>query len=214
VASSATCALRTVVHGFERLEAYGGIGLQPSVAVLGAGPVGLYAVAMSIACGAAQTISSGAPAARVALAARWGAAHTVNLDEVKDARERIRLVKEWTEGRGADLVIEAAGPPSAFEEGLEMVRRGGRLLVIGATGGRNVQISPRRINKDMVEVIGVISAHVGHFYKAMQFLERNRDRFDFSAMISSRYPLERVNEALESMAALRDIKPAVIPGGA
>jgi len=211
VASSATCALRTVVHAFDRLEQYGGIGVQPSIAVLGTGPVGLYALAMCIACGSAQTISIGAPEARVALAQKWGASYAINLDEVRDGRERIEMVKKWTGGRGADVVIEAAGPPAAFEEGLAMVRRGGRFLVIGTTGGRNVTISPRRINRDMVEIIGVTSAHVGHFYKAMQFLKANRNRFDFSQMITNRYPLSDVNTALEEMAALREIKPAIIP---
>ena len=211
VVSSATCALRTVVHGFERLDQYGGLGVQPSVVVLGTGPVGLYAVAMALASGASQVISIGAPTARVALAQQWGATHAINLSEVEDARERIQMVKNYTGGRGADLVIEAAGPPSAFEEGLEMVRRGGRFLVIGTTAGRPVQISPRRFNKDMVEVIGVVAAHVGHFYKALQFLKSNADRFDFSAMITSRYPLAQINEALESMAALREIKPAILP---
>ena len=211
VASSATCALRTVVHAFERLDQYGGIGVQPTIAVLGTGPVGLYALAMSIASGAALTISIGAPQARIALATKWGAGHTINLDEVQNGRERIEMVRKWTGGRGADLVIEAAGPPSAFEEGIEMVRRGGRFLVIGTTGGRKVEISPRRINRDMVEIIGVTSAHVGHFYKAIQFLRSNANRFDFSQMITRRFSLSDVNTALEEMAALREIKPAIIP---
>ncbi len=211
VASSATCALRTVVHGFERLDQHGGIGVQPTIAVLGTGPVGLYALAMAMASGAGQTISIGAPQLRVELAREWGATETINLDEVTDGRERIEMVKRWTEGRGADIVIEAAGPPSAFEEGLQMVRRGGRFLVIGTTGGRDVSFSPRRINKDMVEMIGVVSASVAHFYKALRFLESNAERFDFSRMITNRYALEDVNEALENMAALKEIKPAVLP---
>jgi threonine dehydrogenase-like Zn-dependent dehydrogenase len=211
VASSATCALRTVVHAFERLDQYGGIGVQPSVVVLGTGPVGLYALAMSIVSGASVVISIGAPAARVALARKWGAQLAIDLDETRDGRERIELVKQWTGGRGADLVIEAAGPASAFEEGIEMVRRGGRFLVIGVTGGRKVEISPRRINRDMVEMIGVTSAHVGHFYKAMRFLEANQARFDFRQMISNRYLLADINAALEAMAAMREIKPAIIP---
>jgi threonine dehydrogenase-like Zn-dependent dehydrogenase len=166
---------------------------------------------MSIVSGASLVVSIGAPEARIALARSWGAHQTINLDEVRDGRERIEMVKRWTGGRGADLVIEAAGPPSAFEEGIEMVRRGGRFLVIGVTGGRKVEISPRRINRDMVEIIGVTSAHVGHFFKAMQFLEANQNRFAFRQMISNRYPLADVNAALEQMAAMREIKPAVIP---
>jgi len=212
VASSATCALRTVVHGFERLETFGGIGVQPSVVVLGAGPVGLYALAMSIASGAALTISIGAPAQRVQLAQAWGATHTVNLEEVKDAQDRVEMVRQWTGGRGADLVIDAAGPVAAFEDALAMVRRGGRILVIGQSTQNTIPFSPRRINKDMLEIIGVVSAHVTHFYKAMQFLASQRHRFRFEDMLTNSYPLTEVTEALESMAALREIKPAILPG--
>ncbi len=211
IASSATCALRTVVHGFERLHAYGGFGVQPSVVVLGCGPVGLYALAMAITSGAGLTINIGAPAQRIKLAQKWGATHTVNLDDVKDPRERIEMVKKWTSGRGADLVIEAAGPAKAFQEAAEMVRRGGRILVIGQTADKPIEFSPRRINTGMLDIIGVISAHVEHFYKAMQFLKNNRDRFSFGDMIGNRYPLTQVTTALESMAALREIKPAIIP---
>jgi Zn-dependent alcohol dehydrogenase len=57
----------------------------------------------------------------------------------------------------------------------------------------------------------VTSAHAGHFYKAMQFLNSNQHRFDFSHMITKRYPLADVNTALEEMAALREIKPAILP---
>jgi threonine dehydrogenase-like Zn-dependent dehydrogenase len=62
-----------------------------------------------------------------------------------------------------------------------------------------------------VEIIGVTSAHVGHFYKAMQFLKSNAARFDFKEMITNRYPLTQVNEALEAMASMREIKPAIVP---
>ncbi|MBI2820068.1 MAG: zinc-binding dehydrogenase [Acidobacteria bacterium] len=211
VASSATCALRTVVHGFERLEFSGGLGIQPSVAILGTGPVGLYALAMSIASGAGLTISIGAPASRIQLAQKWGANYTINLEEVKEPRERIEQVKKWTAGRGADLVIEAAGPATAFQEGLEMVRRGGRYLVIGQTSQDSVPLYPRRINLDMLQIIGVVSAHATHFYKAMQFLRNYRHKFSFGDMVTNRYPLTQVMGALEAMASMREIKPAVIP---
>lgn len=211
VAASATCALRTIVHGFERLYALGGFGVQPTVAVLGTGPVGLYAVAMSIASGAGQTISIGAPKLRVELARKWGAACAINLEEVTDPRERIEMVKKRTGGRGADIVIEAAGPAAAFQEGLEMVRRGGQYLVIGQTSNKSIEFYPRKVNLDMLQIVGVVSAHVEHFYKALQFLKNHQDRFRFSDMITNTYPLEQVNEALESMAALQEIKPAIVP---
>ena len=211
VGSSAPYALSTVVHGFERLHAFGGIGVQQTVVVLGTEPVGPHALAMAITAGAGQTVSIGAPKQRIDLARKWGATYTINLDEVKDPRERIEMVKKWTGGRGADIVIEAAGPVSAFQEGLDMVRRGGRFLIIGQGSSKTIDFNPRRINKDMLEIIGVISAHVEHFYKAMQFLKNNSQRFSFGDMISNSYPLSEVTTALEEMEAMREVKPAIIP---
>ena len=80
--------------GHEMVGRIAALGIQPTVVVLGTGPVGLYALAMSIASGAGQTISIGAPAARVELAQKWGAARTINLEEVADPRERIEMVKK------------------------------------------------------------------------------------------------------------------------
>ena len=116
-----------------------------------------------------------------------------------------------TDGRGADPVIVAAGPAAAFEEGLNMVRRGGRFLVIGQATAKTVAFSPRRVNIGMLNIIGVVSAYVEHFYKAMQFLKNNQHRFNFHEMVTNSYSLSRVNDALEAMAAMREIKPDIIP---
>ncbi len=211
MASSATCALRTVVHGFERLEKLGGLGIQPSVLILGSGPIGLYSLAMARVSGAAKTIVVGAPKMRLELARKWGADHIIDIEEVIDSEERKRMILDLTDGRGPDVVIEAAGPSIAFKEGLEIVRRGGRYLVIGQTDPAPIAINPRRINLDQLEIIGVLSAYVPHYYKAMQFLKNNWKRFPFSDLISNTYTLDQVNQALQSMAELKEIKPALIP---
>jgi len=208
VVASGTCALRTIVHGFERL---GGLRVQESVLILGCGPVGLYALAMALVSGAAKTIVVGAPRQRLALAEQWGAHHTINLEEVPSAEERKKLILDLTEGRGPDVVIECAGPSAAFKDGLELVRRGGRFLVIGQTDPTPISIVPSLINLRSIELIGVASATVAHFYKAMQFLQNNRQRFSFLDLISNTYRLEEANAALKSMEQLREIKPAILP---
>ncbi len=210
VLASATCAFRTVVHGFERL---GGLGVQSSVLILGCGPVGLYALALSLVSGAARTIVVGAPQRRLELAKKWGADHVINIEEVPDPDERKGRVLEWTDGRGPDVVIECAGPSVAFRDGLEVIRRGGKFLVIGQTDPTPVSIVPSMINLRNIEIIGVLSASIPHFYKAVQFLQNNWHRFSFTDLISSTYRLEEANRALTSMAELREIKPAVLPFG-
>ena len=208
VAASGTCALRTVVHGFERL---GGLGIQESVLILGSGPVGLYALAMSLVSGAARTIMLGAPQQRLDLAKQWGAHHTINIEDMPNAEERKQLILDLTAGRGPDVVIECAGPSAAFKDGLELIRRGGKYLVIGQTDPSPISIVPSMINLRNIDIIGIAGAAVPHFYKAMQFLQNNQQRFSFLDLISNTYRLEEANSAIESMARLQEIKPAIVP---
>ena len=63
----------------------------------------------------------------------------------------------------------------------------------------------------MLEIIGVVSAHVSHFYKTMQFLKAQRHCFRFDDIVTNGYPLAQFTEALQSMAALREIKPVILP---
>ena len=68
--------------------------------ILGCGPVGLYALAMALVSGAAKTIVLG-PTTRLALAEKWGAHHTINIEEVPNAEERKKLILDLTDGTGA-----------------------------------------------------------------------------------------------------------------
>ena len=206
LASAASCALRTVVHGFDRL---GRIEDRETVVVQGAGPLGLYAAAMAVRAGAHQVIVIGAPANRLAVADTWGATHTINIDDVPDARERRRTIRDLTGRRGADVVIEVSGGSTAFPEGIDLTRRGGRYLVVGQVGEHTAEIAPRLIVEKQLSVIGVMSGDTKHYYKALQFIHNNRDRFSFEDMLSNRYPLERINDAMESMRAFREVKAVV-----
>jgi L-iditol 2-dehydrogenase len=207
LASAASCALRTVVHGFDRL---GRIENRESVVIQGAGPLGLYATAMAVQSGAQQVIVIGAPASRLEVARKWGASHTINIDDVPEARERRSMVRTLTERRGGDLVIEVSGGATAFPEGIDLVRRGGRYLVIGQVGAQQPPIAPRLIVEKQLTILGVMSGDTDHYYKALQFLKHNRQRFSFEDMLSNRYPLEQINEALEAMRTFREVKAVVV----
>ncbi len=145
--------VRSVVHAFERL----GTLREPEIVVVqGTGPVGLFSVVMAARSGAAKVIAIGAPAQRLEVAKKWGADHTISVD-VPHA-ERVNQVKELTGGIGADLVIEGSGARSAFIEGVDLVRRGGRFLVIGQVGPDSV--SPPWWAKD-ADIIGYIRQCIG-----------------------------------------------------
>ncbi|HEV8409296.1 MAG TPA: alcohol dehydrogenase catalytic domain-containing protein [Gemmatimonadaceae bacterium] len=90
------CGLVTSVHAVER----GDVRLGSSVAVLGAGPVGLGAIALAKLAGAHPVIAIGAPEQRLEFAKKMGATHTISLD-VPPA-DRAAQVREITGGHGAD----------------------------------------------------------------------------------------------------------------
>ncbi|MFI0776580.1 alcohol dehydrogenase catalytic domain-containing protein [Streptomyces sp. NPDC021212] len=97
-----------------------------TVAVVGAGPVGLAAIAT------AEYFSPGRIIAVDLAPARLDAAKQVGADAVADATEEPeRLIDDLTEGLGADVVIEAVGTPRSFEACTRMVRPGGRIANIG-----------------------------------------------------------------------------------
>jgi alcohol dehydrogenase len=100
-----------------------------SVVVLGMGPVGLCAVQAARHAGAEPVLAVDSVAERLEMAARFGAT-PVHLEE-QDPRAEI---KAHTEGRGADVGIEAVGNPQALDMAIRLTRRAGRLAVVGVHG--------------------------------------------------------------------------------
>jgi L-iditol 2-dehydrogenase len=200
------CALRTSVGGYER---FGAIGFQDSVVIQGAGPVGLYSLLMAVASGAGQVIVVGAPRERLELAKLWGATSTINLDEVGDPARRKEQILALTQGRGPEVVVECSGVPSAFNEGLDMIQRGGRYLVMGQTSAHTVPVAPGLITGKGLAVIGASGASIPHYYKGLQFVRKNRTKYPLAAIVTHRFQLEEINEALATMASGKAIKPVI-----
>lgn len=207
VAASATCAFRTIVHGYEKI---GRIDTHETVLVQGTGPVGLYALAYAIESGARQTVVIGAPKSRLDIARKWGADVVLDL-EATDMPTRRDQVLEITDGRGADLVVECSGANVAVEEGMELVRRGGRYLIIGASEALPAAIRPTYFNLRQLTVAGTMSGDIQHYYRALSFLQDHQDRFSFGDLLGSRFSLEEVGGALAGMETMREIKPVIVP---
>ena len=103
-----------------------GISPGDTVAVVGAGPVGFFAIQAARAAGAGEVLALELEPERLALAERVGA---VPIDV--RARNAQTAVDELTGGRGADVVIDAVGSAPEFERALDVVRRGGTVVVVG-----------------------------------------------------------------------------------
>jgi 2-desacetyl-2-hydroxyethyl bacteriochlorophyllide A dehydrogenase len=127
VALFAGDVMGTGYHAIEALD------LEPggSVAVLGLGPVGLCAVQVAKAAGAAQVIGVDSVEERLRMAEAFGAT-PVHLTE-EDARG---AVKEATEGRGVDGAVDAVGHPDALEMACRLARKAGTVAAIGVYSER------------------------------------------------------------------------------
>ncbi|MFI5311759.1 MAG: zinc-binding dehydrogenase [Gemmatimonadales bacterium] len=201
------CGLVTSVHAIERGE----VRLGSSVAVLGAGPVGQAAIALARLSGAHPVIAVGAPAPRLAFAMKMGATHTIGLD-VPPA-ERAAQVRAINGGRGVDVVIEAAGDPSAVPQALDLVRDGGRVVIAGQyTDGGDVSINPHlQINKKHVEIRGCWGCDFSHVYRAVQLLAEQGRSLPWAEAITAKYGLEKANEALAAVEKREVVKAVIAP---
>jgi L-iditol 2-dehydrogenase len=199
------CGLVTAVHALER----GDVRLGASVAVLGAGPVGIAAGALAMLGGAYPVIVIGAPEQRLAFAREMGATHTIALD-VPPA-DRAAQVRALTGGRGVDVAIEAAGDPAAVPQALDLVRDGGRVVVAGQyTDGGEVAINPHaQINRKHVEIRGCWGSDFSHVHRALALLACQAHVLPWERAISGRYRLERAGDALAAVER-RDVVKALI----
>jgi L-iditol 2-dehydrogenase len=200
------CAFRTVVGAFER---FGGIRFQENIVIQGSGPVGLYATVMAAESGAGRIIVVGAPANRLALALKWGATDVISIDEMKSAADRKNRILELTEGRGPEVVVECSGVPMAFSEGLDMIQKGGRYLVVGQTSAHTIPVAPGLVTGKGLQIIGASGASIPHYYKALQFISKMKNKYPFGDIVTHKFALEDIMKAYEVMASGEAIKPVI-----
>jgi len=207
LASLSSCALRSVMNAIDVLD---GIGAAEVVAIQGAGPLGLLATAVAKVAGARRVITIGDPDARLAIARDFGADETISVEHTSPA-ERTDRVRAASDGRGADIVMEFAGHPQAFNEGLDMIRRGGRYVVVGQLGSGTTTFRPALIVSKQLKILGSLSGRAKAYWKALDFISAHQGRIPFHRMISNRYSLDQIDTAMERMKRYQEIKPVIEP---
>ncbi|HJR53358.1 MAG TPA: zinc-binding dehydrogenase, partial [Gemmatimonadota bacterium] len=205
----AGCGLPTALHAVDRA----GIRLGDRVAVQGSGPVGLSAAILARLSGASSVIVLGDPAGRLDAALAFGADATIPVGET-NADERVERVRELTDGRGADVTIEATGVPAAVREGMRMTRDGGRLVVVGQyTDAGDATYNPHAdINRRHLEVRGTWGFDYSHVHRAMEIVARRGDDVRWERAITRAYALDEMDRALDDVEAGGVVKAVVRPG--
>lgn len=202
------CGLPTALHAIDRAE----IAIGETVLVLGCGPVGLSAVAFARASGAGKVLCIGAPKLRLDAACAIGADAVCDLDE-HDSAERHAWVLSQTEGRGADITIEAAGAPVAAVEAQRFTRDAGRVVIVGQyTDHGPTDWNPHtELNKKHLDVRGCWGSDFSHFYRGVQWLADAERGAPWDSVPLESYSLEQCNEALSAVESGRVVKALVRP---
>jgi len=172
-----------------------------TAAVIGAGPIGLMFAALLKAAGA--TVLSIEPAPLRAEVAR-----AVGADRVVDPQvaDPVQAALELTDGLGADVVVDAVG--SQLPAALELVRKGGRIVLFGINDQARAEVAQSRITRSELSLVG---GYVGRpddvFPAAVRLLERGQ--VDLEPLVTHRIGLPELPVALEELRAGRAVKVEV-----
>jgi L-iditol 2-dehydrogenase len=141
-----------------------------------------------------------------------GAAATLNI-ETADEQTRAQWVLEHTEGRGADVTIEATGAPPAVVEAMRYTRDAGRVLVVGQyTDHGEVSFNPHLdLNRKHLDVRGCWGSDFSHFYRGVQIMADPLRSQAWSLLKLDRYHLNEANEALAAVSAGTVVKALIAP---
>lgn len=195
--------LVTVVHGWHK------VAIQPGerVAIIGAGgPISLLHLQLALKSGAAQVIAVGHSPARLDVARKLGASVIINARET----DSVTAIRDLTEGRGADVVIECAGSKLAWESAVESVRRGGRVLWFGGLpAGTKVEVDATRVHYGEITLLNM---HGGTAQEARQAFDLIvAGQLQLALLLDGALPLEHVETALQKMIAGEVVKMVIDP---
>jgi threonine 3-dehydrogenase len=179
-----------------------------NVVIFGAGPIGLFAVPIARASGAAKIITVEPSPFRLDLAMKMGS--HVGLNPLK--HDVVRRIMEETEFNGADVVLEMSGSAQALEQALETLRYGGHLSLLG--------IPSRPVELDLADGIifkgATVQGITGRrmfetWFQTRGFLESG---MDLSPVITHRMPLDQFEDAFELVRNGMSGKVVMYPQGA
>jgi threonine 3-dehydrogenase len=182
-----------------------------AVAVIGCGPIGLFAVGIARAAGARLILAVEPNDFRQDLAKRMGA--DVVIDPARE--DVLQAVSRATDGHGVEVVLEMSGVPTAIDQGTRMLAPGGRMSLLGLPPGPvELDLTDQVIFKE-ARLFGVTGRELFRTWQQMTTLLAT-GMVDVSPVITHRFPLERFEAAFEAAASGRSGKVILLPqpGGA
>jgi threonine dehydrogenase-like Zn-dependent dehydrogenase len=183
-----------------------------TVVVLGVGPLGMCFLMKARMLGAGTIVAVDLSDYRLNFAERLGADHVINAGNTSKS-ERLKLVKDLTNGRGADMVVECAGVPEAVPEALEMLRVSGLLVEAGNFSDLGeVSISPHRhLCAKNVRILGVSGEEPAAYAPSMRQMVRYMKHYPLKEFVTHKYSLRDVDAAVKKAIEPESMKVILDP---
>ncbi len=164
------------------------------VAVLGGGPIGLWAIGVAKAAGARQVVMTIKQEYSRGLAEAMGADAVFHVDET----DPVAAILQATGGNGADVVLEMSGAPAAIRQGLEVLTKGGRFTAFGIPPG-SIEID---LSRDVIfkgaRIIGINGRLMFETWVQMAGMLES-GALDPTPVITHTLPLTEIEHAIEMM---------------
>lgn len=192
VPAESACLSSVIGNGIRWVKTKAQMQIEESVAILGAGAQGLASVIAAKEAGAKPIIVLGISKdiKKFKLAEEFGADYTIDMQK----NDAIREVKQITGGRMVEVAIECAGAETTVQTTLSIVRPGGRIVLAGLTGGKQVNlITDHIVNNELVIKGG--HGQAWNVEDAVKII--NSTKYPIEKMITHKYPLDKAQEAME-----------------
>lgn len=192
VAATLNCAVATVA-GAVRLAG----NLEGKVVLIsGMGLLGMICAAMCREAGAKWIGAADINAGRRKAALAFGADEA--LDMSGDTQAFLAKLRGQFPKKGADVAFDMSGSPEAMETGLEALAIGGTAVWVGAVfRNRKLQIDAEKVIRQLMTIRGLHNYNFDDFLYALEFMERNWDRYPFDRVVEKEFPLAEAQAAFE-----------------
>ncbi len=202
-----------LVHAVERAKTTGILRFNSRVAVQGCGPIGLLCIAVLRTMGVENITAVDGNAGRLEFAKRLGASKTVNFNDYQGIEALTKGVSDSFGGHLADFAFQCTGNPKAHSNIYKFIRNGGGLCELGFfVNGGDAQINPHfDLCSKEINLVGSWVYTLRDYGTTFDFLKRAKGiGLPVSELITHRFPLQDINEALKTNLAMTGLKIAVI----